>query len=206
MHKEALNRDSYEIRPRSVRPVLINAKSDHKIRIYRNVSESSRIDLDTIVSMIKPSEAERRNKEEDFRVSLVYPDSVHRAINQSCLRGLRVAQKVADVLTHRFPDSFYKPVTAKVLGIGQYLDKVGLELSYPEFTDEQQTIATAMNQLLGARDVWNNRPHISIALGKVANLSNIARLEESLPSSVELNPANINVRIDYGLLEIPETI
>lgn len=204
MNKEALAKETSNSDFKLVRPVLINAKSDHKVRIYRDVSESSRIDLDRVVSMIKPTEAQRRAKEENFRVSLVYPDSVHRAISQSCLRGLRVAQKVADVLSYRFPDSFYKPVVAEVTEIEQYLDKVGVGVGYQEFNEEHQTIATAMNQLLGTRDVWNTRPHISIALGKVANLSNVSRLEQSLPSSVELTPVKIDILTDFGYLEIPQ--
>lgn len=191
MHSSASVRHKHDI-DREIDPfVHPSANRDHRIWIHRNVSQQAQIEIGMLADKIMPSEASR--KITAFTVTLIRTEDINHVIEQTCLRTLLVQDYIARVLRTKYPDTFSRPVTASVAGISQYGKKIALDINYPELKEEFNTISKVMHQHFNTEDEWRIDTHISIATGKVVDLSNISEIQRSLPSTIDLTPVRTSI-------------
>ena len=190
MGNQASKRVRNQRKVREIQPVVFGRSGtgiDDRLWIFRRVGGQSLAGLRGVAETIKPHEA--APKFGGYTLSVMYPGEVYKATRHSDLKGFIDARRIAERLRPKLPESFKGPVTADIQGISQYHGTIGVHVTYEEFDEERQTITTALNEILGINHEWEISPHISIASGRLANLSNVKDLEFALPRQVYLGRA-----------------
>lgn len=171
--------------------------SDVNLWVRRDVEEDSRGGIEIAQHSFWPDEAIRRDGA--FTMSILYPSEIRQAAK------LAVAESVSNIgrsqtvekLNEIMPATLAEPREAEVSGLGYFYNKIGIKVDYPGFEEERAILLRGMGELLGVDYDWMNvRPHVSIARRLLKEgrkeyrpLSNTEEIEQMLPDTIHLSPA-----------------
>jgi hypothetical protein len=128
---------------------------------------------------------------ERFPVTVLYPELLSAPERQRPPEDDEVADVVAQL--GRLPlESLYRPVWATVQALRQSDEGVDLELAYPTYNDERESLNRSIKDWLRTPHGTRMRttpsvPFISIISGHVSD-SDLAQIRYQLPHEIELSP------------------